>query len=79
MHKLLRNCELHFRPPGNERREMNMNNHRRRMDRSMKVQTRKYVPVPDVVSIEQQGGVIGTPELQCSCSQEIVTNLPKIN
>ena len=49
------------------------------MDRAMEVQTRKYVPVPDVVRIEQQGGVRGTPKLQCGCSREIVTNLLKIN
>jgi len=49
------------------------------MDRAMKVQTRKYVAVPDVVRIEPQGGVRGTPKLQCGCSREIVTNLPKIN
>jgi hypothetical protein len=33
------------------------------MDRTMKIHTRKYVPVPDVVRIETQGGVRGTPKL----------------
>lgn len=49
------------------------------MDRAMKVQTRKYVPVPDVVRIQPQGGVRGTPKLQCGCRCEIVTNLARIN
>ena len=49
------------------------------MGRAMKVQTRKYVLGPDVARIEPQGGVRWTHKLQCGCSREVVTNLPKIN
>jgi hypothetical protein len=53
-----------------------MNNHRMHMDRAMKVQTWEYVHGPDVIRIEPQSGVRGTPKLQCGCSREIVMKLP---
>jgi hypothetical protein len=61
--QLLETCEPHCRPSDNEKGKTNEYNHSRQKHRTMKVQTRKYVPGPDVVRIRLQCGVRGTPEL----------------